>query len=75
MRTTVMIDDDVYVTIKEMAQHSGRTFGEVLSRLARKGLSAEPAFDVKDGVPVFRVPADAETIPGDRASELLDAEP
>lgn len=75
MRTTVMIDDDVYATIKKMAQNSGRTFGEVLSRLARKGLSAEPAFDLKDGVPIFRVSADAEKIPGNRADELLDAEP
>jgi hypothetical protein len=75
MRTTVMIDDDVYATIKEMAQNSGRTFGEVLSRLARRGLSAAPAFDVKDGVPIFRVSPGAEKIPGDRASGLLDAEP
>jgi hypothetical protein len=75
MRTTVMLDDDIYVTIKEMAQNSGRSFGEILSRLARKGLSAEPVFDAKDGIPVFLVPANAEKIPGDRANQLLDAEP
>jgi hypothetical protein len=75
VRTTVTIDDDIYATVKEMPQNSGRTFGEVLTRLARNGLAAEPAFDVKNGVPVFRVSADAKKIPGNRADELLDTEP
>ena len=38
MRTTVMIDDDVYAKVRQMAEDSGRTFGQVISELARKGL-------------------------------------
>ncbi len=38
MRTTVMIDDDVYVKVRQMAEDSGRTLGQVISQLARKGL-------------------------------------
>ena len=74
MRTTMMIEDDVYVRVKQIAQNSGRTFGQVISQLARKGLAADPAFDTKNGVPVFRVQADACEIPGRRSAELLDEE-
>src|ERR1700722_14672389 len=55
MRTTVMIEDDVYATAKQIAENSGRTLGEVISQLARKGLASEPSFDIKNGVPVFRI--------------------
>jgi hypothetical protein len=75
MCTTVMIDDDVYVKVRQMADDSGRTFGQVLSQLARKGLlsdlsrhseaKAEPFFDTE--APVFRVLIGAAMIPGNRA--------
>jgi len=75
MRTTVMIDDDVYVKVRQMAEDSGRTFGQVISQLARKGLlydlsrhseaKAEPLFETE--VPVFRVLIGAAMIPGNRA--------
>jgi hypothetical protein len=65
MRTTVMIDDDVYVKVKQMAEDSGRTFGQVISQLARKGLLSEQLFDTE--VPVFRVFIGAAMIPGNRA--------
>jgi hypothetical protein len=74
MRTTVMIEDDVYASAKQIAEHSGRTLGEVISRLARKGLSSEPSFDIKNGVPVFRIGNSAEEIPGSRAAEMLNEE-
>ena len=69
-----MIEDDIYAVAKQMAENSGRSLGEVLSGLARKGLSAEPAFDMKNGLPVFRVSDPAQPIPGNRASEILDEE-
>jgi hypothetical protein len=65
MRTTVMIDDDVYVKVRQMADDSGRTFGQVISQLARKGLLYEPLFETE--VPVFRVLIGAAMIPGNRA--------
>jgi hypothetical protein len=64
MRTTVMIDDDVYVKVRQMADDSGRTFGQVISQLARKGLLYEPLFETE--VPVFRVLIGAAMIPGNR---------
>ncbi|MGH9186481.1 MAG: CopG family transcriptional regulator [Acidimicrobiales bacterium] len=51
MRTTLNLDDDVLVAIKERARREGRSSGEVLSELARQALTnrgplpqgAEPA--------------------------------
>lgn len=40
MRTTVSIDDDVLAAARERAAREGRTLGEVLSTLARLGLTA-----------------------------------
>ena len=72
MRTTVMIEDDVYATAKQIAENSGRTLGEVISQLARKGLASEPSFDIENGIPVFRIEISAEKISGSRAAEILD---
>ncbi len=69
-----MIEDDVYASAKRIAENSGLTLGEVISQLARKGLASEPSFDIKNGVPVFRIGNFAEKILGNRATELLDKE-
>lgn len=39
MRTTLSIDDDVLVAVKERARRERRTAGEVLSELAREALT------------------------------------
>ncbi len=39
MRTTLSIDDDVLVAVRERARREGRTAGEVLSDLARQALT------------------------------------
>jgi Ribbon-helix-helix protein, copG family len=39
MRTTLSIDDDVLLAIKERARRENRTVGEVLSDLARQALT------------------------------------
>jgi hypothetical protein len=33
MRTTLMIEDDIYETAKQIAQNSGRSLGEIISQL------------------------------------------
>jgi hypothetical protein len=42
MRTTVAIDDDVLLAVKERARREGRTVGQVLSDLARQALTGQP---------------------------------
>lgn len=39
MRTTLSIDDDVLVAVRERAARENRTAGEVLSELARSALN------------------------------------
>ncbi|MBW3604573.1 MAG: ribbon-helix-helix domain-containing protein [Actinobacteria bacterium] len=39
MRTTVTIDDDVLLAVKERARRERRTIGDVLSDLARQALT------------------------------------
>lgn len=48
MRTTLSIDDDVLVAVKERARQQGRTAGEVLSDLAREALTARRGAEPRD---------------------------
>ena len=41
MRTTVSLDDDVLLAVKEKARREKRTAGEVLSDLARQALTGQ----------------------------------
>ena len=54
VRTTLDIADDVLQAAKELAAARGETTGEVVSALARKGLSGpEPPARVRNGVPLL----------------------
>ena len=60
MRTTLDIDDDILSAAKELARAEGKTAGQVISDLARKGLTqpaagfaeTQAAFD-GDAFPAF----------------------
>lgn len=41
MRTTISLDDDVLLAVKEKARREKRTAGEVLSDLARQALTGQ----------------------------------
>ena len=43
MRTTLSLDDDVLLAVKERARREKRTAGEVLSDLARQALTQQSA--------------------------------
>jgi L-amino acid N-acyltransferase YncA len=43
MRTTLDIDDDILQAAKELARAEKKTAGQVLSELARRGLTQAPA--------------------------------
>jgi len=54
VRTTLDLDDDVLAAAKALAAHRGQTAGQVISELARKGLSAEKtSVRVRNGVPLL----------------------
>jgi hypothetical protein len=57
MRTTLSLDDDVLLAVKERARRENRTAGEVLSDLARQALTqqhyADPGADPRPGPESF----------------------
>lgn len=62
MRTTLHIDDDVYQAAKSLATAERKGLGEVLSRLARKGLAPRARIDTDRGFPVFAVSPESTPI-------------
>ena len=49
MRTTLDIDDDILAAAKDLAKAEGRTMGQVISELARRGLT-QPSFAGQPGL-------------------------
>ncbi len=74
MRTTVTLDDDVFEAAQALMRSSGRTLGQILSQLARRGLRVQSEHATNNGLPVFAVSANATVIPSGRAADLLTDE-
>lgn len=74
MRTTLTLAEDVYQAAKTLADGSGRSLGEVVTELVRRGLRPRVEAGADDGLPAFTVPSDCKVIPGSRAGELLASE-
>lgn len=74
MRTTVTLDPDVYEAAMHLSRTSGQRLGQVLSELARRGLtnSQPPQRRGKRRFPVFDVPANAPIIPASRVQKAID---
>lgn len=57
MRTTLDIEEDVLLAVKELARHENTTAGKVVSRLVRKGLTGQVPKSrkiiYKNGIPVL----------------------
>ena len=70
MQVTVTIDDDVLEVAREQAERKGITLGGAISELARRGIWSTTTVR-PDGMPVFRVPADAAPITSDDVRKAL----
>lgn len=62
MRTTLAIDDDVLAAARAIAEHRGRSLGEILSELARRSLLPEQAVVVRNGITLFPMRPDAKPV-------------
>lgn len=64
MRTTVSIDDDLFLAAKALAAQRKVPVGQVISELMRRGLDAEARGEpgMGGGFPVFSVPPNARPI-------------
>jgi len=73
MRTTLSIDDDVLGAAKEMATAQNRTVGEVISSLARRGLSPlESRRQTRNGIPLLPVRAGAKRVTSEMVQKLRE---
>lgn len=74
MRTTLDIEDDILQAAKELARQEGATAGQVLSALARKGLTSASAKKplVRGGVPLL--PSRGEIISLEKVQQLMNNE-
>ncbi len=57
MRTTLDVENDVLDAAKALAVARGVSVGAALSELARRGVAARTPLSVRNGFPVFQVPA------------------
>ena len=74
MQTTLDIDNDILQAAEERARATGRTPGDVISEMARRGFDLEPAggSDERNGEPDLKVAPGIE-ITADTINELLDS--
>lgn len=62
MRTTLRLDDDVFVYAKQRAAEQGKPLGLVVSELARLGMKrTRPRFKTRNGFVLFDVPPGSKT--------------
>lgn len=78
MRTTLDIADDILAAAKELARRENRTAGEVISELARKGLTGASAPDqVREPVSAYGFepfPAKGRIVTNEKVDDLRDRE-
>jgi hypothetical protein len=74
VRTTLAIDDDVLAAAKHLAERERKTIGEVISVLARQGLtrSARNSRQVRNGVPLLPTRKDGIPITLELVNQLRD---
>jgi hypothetical protein len=59
MRTTIDLPDDLHRIVTSLARHTGRSLGQTVAELLRRGLAAqEPAGRVAEAPAVYRLHPD-----------------
>lgn len=77
MRTTVAIDDDVLVAARHLAERDRKSLGEVISMLARQGLtrSTRAPRAERNGVPLLASRRGAVPVTPELVQSLRDETP
>jgi len=74
MRTTIIVEDDVFEAASQISRTSGVRIGKVISDLARRGLKPVSEVQVvqKGRFPTFAVSPDTPMIDNDLIQRVLD---
>jgi hypothetical protein len=72
MRTTLIIEDDVLEVARNLADSEGKTLGQVISELARRGLPPQHQELLDEGFPVFKVKPNSKPITLEMVQRALE---
>lgn len=74
MRTTLAIDDDILAAARHLADKEHKSVGEVISALARQGLSkgSRSAKPVRNGVPLLAAGTSGSPVTLELVNQLRD---
>lgn len=77
MRTTLTIDDDVLAAAKHLAEREHKSVGEVISTLARQGLSStqRPTRSARNGIPLLPQQTVTSPVTPELVNQLRDGLP
>jgi hypothetical protein len=77
MRTTLAIDDDVLAAAKHLAERERKSLGEIISTLARQGLTrgTRSTRPVRNGVPLLPTRKGGVPVTLELVNQLRDEQP
>jgi len=75
MRTTLDIEDDVLLAVKQFAYQRHEPAGRVISELVRKALLPKTRTHQRNGVPLFPIKPDGKVVSLDLVNRLRDEAP
>ena len=75
MRTTLDIEDDVLLAVKQFSRERHETAGRLISELVRKALLPKLESHERNGVPLFPVKPGAKVVSMDLVNRLRDEAP
>lgn len=76
MRTTLTIDDDVLMTVKEIATRQQKSLGEVMSGLVRQALPpVRPVAGERNGISLLAVRPESPPVTLELVNQLRDELP
>lgn len=72
MRTTLALDDDAFLIIREYASSRSMSLGKAASELVRRGLHTKPPTKKVNGLVVFDLPEDCPAVNSSDVRQLMD---
>jgi len=72
MRTTLVIEDDVLEVARSLADSEGKTLGQVISGLARRGLTSQHQESLDEGFPIFSITPNSKPISSEIVRQALE---
>ena len=75
MRTTLNIEDDVFLAVKQLARQRHESAGRLISELVRNTLTPKVRGGERNGAPLFPVKPGAQVVTMDLVNRLRDEAP